>query len=558
MPPKRKLPQDAVKGVRSSARTAKTPTPAPASASAATENQEPPKQRIFRTKKSMKQMEAREAQQQGKSVGQEKPAVKRQRVKKAQNNGNDGDQEKPSVKRQRTTRDKALSEAPSEAPKAQQDDQPAGRLESVPKRQRKVRNKTPVEPLNEQQDDSPAGDQDKPASNGPRAAMIVKDGEALGSQQYDKPANKMEPELKRQRTANNVQDIEATKVQQDDNLADQEEPAPKRRRTAGKKKQDDQYLFDDEMNEAMDAHEFVQEGNQSDEYVPNSPPAAAPFSLNLPTIPELLEDESTTPIDHSDDNPEPLSPAAKMDLIKTAHIDENVFAMADTLREQPEIQVDLPEQIVAGDVEKPWTATDLTHLYIVCYQGRDWNTCDLITDTWIRAFRKLPGDRSTRIWRNNKRPYVDPDAPDYHLDVLDPALDDSVTDFNSRRINELFNHTARDCGARMVWADAMALCGDKLAVYMAGTDYESWSQEVLGETLQSTLWLVRRHLTLKIEEGTEGAWCQRYHEHYKHGHKCYRELAKEEEEEKQEAAKNARRRGRHVAFELPEYPGLEF
>ncbi|KAF2124895.1 hypothetical protein P153DRAFT_370787 [Dothidotthia symphoricarpi CBS 119687] len=41
----------------------------------------------------------------------------------------------------------------------------------------------------------------------------------------------------------------------------------------------------------------------------------------------------------------------------------------------------------------------------------------------------------------------------------------------------------------------------------------------------TSLRMVGKKLTLKIEETQEGAWCKRYHEHAKHGMPCYREVA---------------------------------
>lgn len=59
---------------------------------------------------------------------------------------------------------------------------------------------------------------------------------------------------------------------------------------------------------------------------------------------------------------------------------------------------------------------------------------------------------------------------------------------------------------------------------------EEVHHELVWNVMQSALRMVRRRLTLKCEESTEGAWCRRYHEHGRGGGgRCYREVAAEEE-----------------------------
>jgi hypothetical protein len=62
--------------------------------------------------------------------------------------------------------------------------------------------------------------------------------------------------------------------------------------------------------------------------------------------------------------------------------------------------------------------------------------------------------------------------------------------------------------------------------------------------------MVRRKLTLKIEESTEGAWCKRYHQHGRHEQPCYRwlawqeQLAQDKEDGEDTVGAGKRKRGR--------------
>lgn len=150
--------------------------------------------------------------------------------------------------------------------------------------------------------------------------------------------------------------------------------------------------------------------------------------------------------------------------------------------------------------------------------------------------------RESRIWRENRILLrkakeaakqgkegvgFDSLAPEYGLRVLDPLLECHVTSFDLSILNELYEHTPRFCGARLLWADAMALCGQRIEDV-----FEKWSKlgrdphpDLTFDIMCTSLRMVGKMLTLKIEESTERAWCRRYHEHGKHGMPCYREIA---------------------------------
>lgn len=251
---------------------------------------------------------------------------------------------------------------------------------------------------------------------------------------------------------------------------------------------------------------------------------------------------------------------------KQVTVDPMVHEIMSNLQNSSKIYIDLPELANAEDPDedRPYTAKCLTSLYILCYDRQLWNLCDVIVDTWIRAFHRLrkhsqkdmqqQSDRA--LWRRNiplenrkremndqalqskqtssvlskKRPKgigFDLDPPDYKLCALDPELTNDVTDFNNVLLNDLYKHTQVNCGARLLWADAISLCGSKMEEVIGGWNEEGHEihADLLLDIMQTSLRMVRRKLTLKIEESTEGVWCKRYHEHWKHELPCYRELA---------------------------------
>lgn len=221
-------------------------------------------------------------------------------------------------------------------------------------------------------------------------------------------------------------------------------------------------------------------------------------------------------------------------------LDQDLYDILNTLHSSSCIQVDLPNMWASGDngAVKRYTASFLTHLYIKCYESHLWHFCDLVADTWIRALQKAnrrshrSSDKRDHMWRANialerifseKKKGFKADVHEFNLDVQDPDLDDDVTDFDTKLLQLLYEHTDPGCGARLLWADAMALCGRKMEGNICRRP-GAWPQELFYDVMCTGLRMVGRKLTLKIEEKYEGAWC-RYHEHVKHGQPCYRELA---------------------------------
>jgi hypothetical protein len=210
------------------------------------------------------------------------------------------------------------------------------------------------------------------------------------------------------------------------------------------------------------------------------------------------------------------------------------------------IHIDLPNLIQVGTdgKEKPYSAPFLMELYIVAYQDSKWNLCDLIADTWIRAFHNKRRQEESRgkedelTWRFNSALYshrshgkkgFDPDAANYNreLHVEDPQLEPDVTTFSRELLDTLYDQTDRQCAARNLWADAMALCGNKLENKMQvdKRQHKKWNDSLVYDIMCTSLRMTRRKLTLKLEEATEGAWCKRYHMHTAQGRPCYRKLA---------------------------------
>lgn len=225
----------------------------------------------------------------------------------------------------------------------------------------------------------------------------------------------------------------------------------------------------------------------------------------------------------------------------TGSTSQDVYNILNTLQSSNEIQVDLPNLYTSDDtkVVKPYTSAVLTELYIQCYEKQLWHFCDLIADTWIRALQYANRRRSystenikTHLWRQNKalekkfaekKKGFKKDVWEFALDIEDPKMDSDATAINPERLRDLYAHTSPNCGARLLWADAMALSGRKLEHEMA-REPDVWPADLFFDVMCTALRMVGRKLTLKIEEAYEGAWC-RYHEHGKQGQPCYRKLA---------------------------------
>ncbi|EUC28522.1 hypothetical protein COCCADRAFT_108951 [Bipolaris zeicola 26-R-13] len=236
---------------------------------------------------------------------------------------------------------------------------------------------------------------------------------------------------------------------------------------------------------------------------------------------------------------------------------QDVYDILNSLKASTKTHIDLPSLSNAADPDaiQPYSASLLTNLYILCYHENLWNLCDLITDTWIRAFharrKKAYTDPAYTLWRRNKAlearkraahrarltatiipSEYDVNPINLHLDATDPDLEPNITDPPLHLLTLLYHHTPATCGARLLWADALALAGDvtEKGMEAARKKGEEVHHELVWNVMQSALRMVRRRLTLKCEESTEGAWCRRYHEHGRGGGgRCYREVAAEEE-----------------------------
>ncbi|PVH97069.1 hypothetical protein DM02DRAFT_730774 [Periconia macrospinosa] len=235
------------------------------------------------------------------------------------------------------------------------------------------------------------------------------------------------------------------------------------------------------------------------------------------------------------------------------------------------IQLELPYTIDPSDRDSRWTAKQLSDLYLYCYKRKAINLCDMIADTWIRAFHSKNtevdqnpfANKKTRPWQDESRQYRNPDAvalPNSYF-IVGPKLDRSVTflyhnvDLKAQLqtlegcetlldcVNDIYNHTSPNCPARLLWADILALHGHRLEHLLnpeqrcVGDPKEVISgarsehvvhPDLAFDIMNTALRLVRRKLTLKCEETTKGAWCKKYHLHERYGRKCYQELAEEQ------------------------------
>lgn len=317
------------------------------------------------------------------------------------------------------------------------------------------------------------------------------------------------------------------------------------RRAAAQKKKFDQdtvvgAAYDELMNAgtkrgAQKANKTGRKKKEDEEYRPKkrgSTPKQSALNLLSDPAPEPLDLVESSP-DTVDADPfdryrdlEPGQTGERREF--TAYIDPSIYKIYDVLESATEIPIDLP------DIEEPWTAKHLTHLYIVCYNKRAYDLCDLVADTWIRAFQKLNHNRNpaNRIWKPNSFFHQQPGPvlEQWYLNTRDPPMHDNVTDFDTTLLNELYHHTPPGNGARMLWADAMALCGAKIEDIMQKSSKRGtvWHRDIHFNVMCTALRMARRRLTLKIEEYAETSWCKRYHTHYAHGLECYRQIEKKE------------------------------
>lgn len=221
-------------------------------------------------------------------------------------------------------------------------------------------------------------------------------------------------------------------------------------------------------------------------------------------------------------------------------VSQDVSDILNTLQSSDYVEIDLPDltQSENNNVIKPYTAAVLMELYIQCYESQLWNFCDLVADTWIRALHKAnrrshkSKNPKEHMWRENKalekkfaqgKKGFKQDVQEFGLDVEDPKMSPDVTSMDPERLRDLFAYTGPDCGARLLWADAVALCGRRIE-HEITKQPDLWPEGLFYDVMCTSLRMVGRKLTLKIEESYEGAWC-RYHEHAKHGEPCYRRVA---------------------------------
>ncbi|KAI4623280.1 hypothetical protein J4E83_004673 [Alternaria metachromatica] len=259
--------------------------------------------------------------------------------------------------------------------------------------------------------------------------------------------------------------------------------------------------------------------------------------------------------------------------------DKEIYLILSNLKSNAKINLDLPGLSDAANPYQalPYSAKTLTQLYIVCYQEKFWDLCDMVADTWIRKFHdqrkkaqedkekdEKPEDEKTeeiwlpnralnrrkrvaqQAWRKGKNIPAEFDQfpRDYDLEVTDPELDKDVTSVHTDLLNLLYTYTSPRCGARLLWADALALGGNKAEHIIGKVTRKGFAlhPELLFDIMQTSLRMVRKNLTLKIEESTEGAWCKRYHEHGKNGNVCYRQRASRVDEGLEMAIEQSRNR----------------
>ncbi|KAF2997901.1 hypothetical protein E8E13_004434 [Curvularia kusanoi] len=285
-------------------------------------------------------------------------------------------------------------------------------------------------------------------------------------------------------------------------------------------------VFGSEMDKLLSSSTAFAEVKGEEEQVNNeSPPPPRPFASSPPSLPH--NDSSSTLQDLN------LPPPRC-----TPEVSQEASSILRALQSSLDIQIDLPDLTSSKEShgKKAYTAALLTELYIQSYENEAWHLCDLIADTWIRALQKANrrsyrnGNVKNRMWRENRALHVREgrsgfrDEPqEYRLDIQDPKLDRDVSAIDPNQLHNLFTHTRPGCGARLLWADAIALRGQKMEKEFCKRS-EAWPEDLFYDVACTALRMVGKRLTLKIEDKYEGAWC-RYHEHVKHRQPCYRKSA---------------------------------
>ena len=303
------------------------------------------------------------------------------------------------------------------------------------------------------------------------------------------------------------------------------------RRKKARKTQDDT-LMGLEYNGYFAAIEGKGANTGDNDYMPSSPPVRR--NLTHPPEPDFIppapvEELSSSTLGEEEEPADVPNQGLSGDSDPANHpffasISLDIHKIVSKLAAEVDVRANLPYGST-GD----WTAEELTHLYISAYQSQNWNICDLVTDTWIRAFQNL--NKTTPIWRANKSGYLyTPKSTDtFGLQEFDPPLEPQICAFEARLLNNLYHHTDKQCGARMLWADAMALVGAEWEAEITShaRRHNKWHPDLIYNVMCTALRMVRRKLTLKVEESTEGAWCKRYHMHTLFDEPCYQEMAQD-------------------------------
>ena len=139
-------------------------------------------------------------------------------------------------------------------------------------------------------------------------------------------------------------------------------------------------------------------------------------------------------------------------------------------------------------------------------------------------------DPNRKIWVVNKSPHATHKIVPSN-DNGEPRIAPNTMQFDLDRIAELYRNTRTNCGARHVWADAMALCGTGLdnntSLISGGRHKHKWPRDLIWNVMRIALRSTRVRRTMAIEQRHPKEWCKRFHEHGKHNDApCYRDLAK--------------------------------
>jgi hypothetical protein len=205
------------------------------------------------------------------------------------------------------------------------------------------------------------------------------------------------------------------------------------------------------------------------------------------------------------------------------------------------------------EIVSNYDAQTLFGLYMLAYSQNEYHTCDLVADAWIKEFQRVNRtSKNFRMWRENRTAqYVAAMAAAEEngefMEHAESALSHDVLEFNPHLLTTLYNITDSTCGARLLWADAMALCGQTLEDKLARQRRDNWHPELIWNLMCTSLRLTRIRRTLKIEDRDPKEWCDRYHEHGKHGAPCYRDIAKAQKEDQDNAARKAERKAKRDA-----------